>query len=651
MKKLRKTLQLILCLGAVVMLLPMTALAGMGNNGTMSGSGTWAIDIDNNQNGVIVSGNYTKTVYNNGGLIVGGNFTNPIVDNGEGRYGLQLQLSNAAVDNGPDIYEYAGIKYGVMPYNADFTFKISPDSSNGYSLPKSIIITRAGSELSPVSDYSYNTDTGAVTIKAAVINYPLVLEAAGKVVEAGLEINEENFPDATFRKYVEDEFDLNNSGILTDDEINKIKKINVGLQTSTTNITTLKGIEFFPYLEELQCLDVRPLSSLDISENKALKELSIEGSADIHTLDVGQNTELEYINCGYTSVTNLNLNSNKKLKQLYINATGIEQLDLSENADIEVLNCFKAANLTSLDLSDKPFLYYLEIGGTGIKEIDTSGNPLLSSFFCSDTQITSLDVSKNAKLSSFTCKNNKLGFLNLGTQSIHPALFNLDTQVTTEMKISGGEFDITEKFKGIDSDKIKIISGAIRSGDVISGYQAGVPVIYEYNCGTNKGESVILTVTLNLIKSESSVIINKNPGKIYDGEPVSLSKENLTITGSKGAVSFTWEIFDGTNWAALESAPYAVGTYRVTAHVAEDEYYSQADSEAQEFAIEKQEETNPQDRPQDKPKDENSAKGNKQGKAVQTGDTSVSGMFAVLSILSGAGIMLLMNRRKKAGRN
>lgn len=70
--------------------------AGLPNKGVMSGTGTNAIDVDNQEKGVIISGNYTKTV-TNAGLLAGGTFAN-IVDNG-GNYGLQLNLSSLVVSN------------------------------------------------------------------------------------------------------------------------------------------------------------------------------------------------------------------------------------------------------------------------------------------------------------------------------------------------------------------------------------------------------------------------------------------------------------------------------------------------------------------------------------------------------------------------
>ena len=52
----------------------LTASNAMVNNGTMAGTGTWEIDIENN--GLISAGNYTRKVYNSTtGRITGGNFT------------------------------------------------------------------------------------------------------------------------------------------------------------------------------------------------------------------------------------------------------------------------------------------------------------------------------------------------------------------------------------------------------------------------------------------------------------------------------------------------------------------------------------------------------------------------------------------------
>lgn len=59
--------------------------------------------------------------------------------------------------------------------------------------------------------------------------------------DAGIKINETNFPDENFRKYVSDNCDTDKNGSLSDDEIAAVKEINV----YTKNKSDMKGIEYF----------------------------------------------------------------------------------------------------------------------------------------------------------------------------------------------------------------------------------------------------------------------------------------------------------------------------------------------------------------------------------------------------------------------
>lgn len=163
--------------------------AGLPNKGVMSGTGTNAIDVDNQEKGVIISGNYTKTV-TNAGLLAGGTFAN-IVDNG-GNYGLQLNLSSLVVSNlsytgtedynhnngtyADGVYTYNNISYLVMPYNTQYTFTLS--ATGGLHLPDSITIQQKGADLTAGTDYTYDSSSGQVSISASLINYPMTLTAS-----------------------------------------------------------------------------------------------------------------------------------------------------------------------------------------------------------------------------------------------------------------------------------------------------------------------------------------------------------------------------------------------------------------------------------------------------------------------------------------
>lgn len=178
MLKLKKKWGFLLGIAAVLLaLMPMNVFAALTNSGTMTGTGTWGVDIENTSTGVIIAGNYTATVYNHG-LIAGGTFNN-IVDEGDGRYGLRIELTNldtAAVAS-EETYTYADVEYLVMPYNTEYRFKLT--AAEGYDLPGSINILRGETSLVSGTDYTYDKASGIVTIHASAVNYPLTLKAAG----------------------------------------------------------------------------------------------------------------------------------------------------------------------------------------------------------------------------------------------------------------------------------------------------------------------------------------------------------------------------------------------------------------------------------------------------------------------------------------
>ncbi|MBR0257138.1 MAG: CotH kinase family protein, partial [Synergistaceae bacterium] len=74
-------------------------------------------------------------------------------------------------------------------------------------------------------------------------------------------ISSESFPDSNFLAYLKT-LDTNNNSFLDSSELKAITSINV----SGKNIASLKGIELFPALEELDCTHNPALTQVDISE-------------------------------------------------------------------------------------------------------------------------------------------------------------------------------------------------------------------------------------------------------------------------------------------------------------------------------------------------------------------------------------------------
>ena len=359
-------------------------------------------------------------------------------------------------------------------------------------------------------------------------------------------INEINFPDDEFRKYVKNNFDKNSNDILEEAELLAVTEINI---IDTINIKNMEGIGFFTNITKLSCYSPR-LTSLDVSKNTALTRLSCS-STDITSLDVSKNTALELLYCEYTDITSLDVSNNTALRLLICHNTNIKSLDLSNNTALKVLQCH-------------------------------------------DTDITSLDVSKNTNLDTLYYDRTAVAYCNLGDMNC--TYFKPLERNTIDIDLKGNSFDITKEYPGIDVSKIKIISGGTLDGNIITFDDVNTPVVYEYDCGTNKGQPVTLEVTLipNLLdKGDTSISINKTLDASYTGNPVTVDESDLTVTGSDETLIIKYYQDKNGTWEEISSAPVNAGHYKVVIEVPENGFYNAGKLE-QEFTISKATPTNVQ---------------------------------------------------------
>lgn len=147
-----------------------------------------------------------------------------------------------------------------------------------------------------------------------------------------VEINEANFPDANFWRYVQTEFDTDENDRLSSAEIAAVKQI----IASTKGIKNLKGIEFFTALETLNCVQCE-LTELDVSENTNLTILRCE-SNNLAELDVSQNSKLERLYCRNNMLAVLDVSKNSKLARIDCGKNGLTSLNLDQNEKIEYVN-------------------------------------------------------------------------------------------------------------------------------------------------------------------------------------------------------------------------------------------------------------------------------------------------------------------------
>jgi len=155
-----------------------------------------------------------------------------------------------------------------------------------------------------------------------------------------------------------------------DGEISQAEALNIGelYVSAGTDITSMKGIEYFMNLTVLSWEGLVELESLDLSKNIKLQDLSLVGTG-IKTLDVSKNINLENLDLRLTSgIKTLDLSKNINLQNLYFVYSSIETLDVSHNINLTTLVVWYCSKLTSLymkngvkknfDYNDNGYYYF-----------------------------------------------------------------------------------------------------------------------------------------------------------------------------------------------------------------------------------------------------------------------------------------------------
>ncbi len=140
------------------------------------------------------------------------------------------------------------------------------------------------------------------------------------------------------------------------------------------NLSTLKGVEYFANLEQLECVDCK-VKALDVSKNTKLLALNCSENR-LTALDLGNNTELEELACQNNKLEKLNVSKNTRLIELNCGSNGLRALDTRANNELELLNAINN-RLTALDISRNAKLEFLYTNGNPIRVLDLKHNRIL----------------------------------------------------------------------------------------------------------------------------------------------------------------------------------------------------------------------------------------------------------------------------------
>lgn len=168
-------------------------------------------------------------------------------------------------------------------------------------------------------------------------------------------------------------------------------------------------------LKRLELTNTPSITSLDCSNCVNLTEVLIADKTNIQSLWTGNtsNTEWDYskypnletLSCVSGNLTQLDISSNQKLKNVYCQKNQISSIILPEG--IEYINCGSNA-LTSLDTSRAVNLREIDCGDNALSSVDFSKNTQLESVAVHNNQLMRLDFAGFMKLKKLFCSNNRL---------------------------------------------------------------------------------------------------------------------------------------------------------------------------------------------------------------------------------------------------
>lgn len=244
-------------------------------------------------------------------------------------------------------------------------------------------------------------------------------------------------PDANFKKYLVENFDLNGDEEISSMEATHIQSIDV----ITDDIVSIAGIEYFKNLTILICrgssshfsggrehpVASGKLTSVNVAKNPKLTDLKLDCN-QITKLDVSVNKTLVSLWCQANNLSELILPDTTVLTDIYCDHNLLESLDISKAIHLQNLQCYSNL-LSSLDVSKNLDLIDLDCGWNYISAIDVSKQTKLKTLYCEANQLSFLDITNNNQLELLNCLSNRLSEIDVSKNSFLKQLSCQDNQL------------------------------------------------------------------------------------------------------------------------------------------------------------------------------------------------------------------------------
>lgn len=146
----------------------------------------------------------------------------------------------------------------------------------------------------------------------------------------------------------------------------------------------------------------------------------------IQAIDISNAPDLKYFNAYWNPIKTIDLSQNSALEVLNLSYTALKSIDLSNNPNIIMLEAYSdtfgdeedgIALLDAINVSNMPYLQYLDVKGNNLTSIDVTNNKYLKWFYAQNNKITSVDVTKNPELVEISLSSNGLSNIDLSNNT------------------------------------------------------------------------------------------------------------------------------------------------------------------------------------------------------------------------------------------
>ena len=354
--------------------------------------------------------------------------------------------------------------------------------------------------------YRYNTGKGSMN----VCLHPSTFSDLAVVA-----IDEEHFPDFNFRRYVQENHDANQNGILETTESYCVDNVSqqvdemglvrypsdysemfggvLGLDVSGWGIADLSGIEYFSGLVALNCQD-GVLESLDLRGCPDLRYIDCSGNRGLSRIELAHDSLLLDLDCNRTALDLKPLLPRwKNLEELDCRDMQLTELDLGGNPRLSFLNCSNN-RIDSLSLvgSGMEELYCNE---NDIRTIEMGTDTLrsLRDLYCNFNRLAELDLSLLPNLEKIGFVHNGLACMDLSQNDWLESVYrnNTDEEAKDEDSTAnyhavilpdGGRKVALSSIPGLDASRMANLRGGTIQGDSLTFVKDTVSYFYHYRC-------------------------------------------------------------------------------------------------------------------------------------------------------------------------